>query len=517
MTRPSTVPCVGSGASPAGNALRPMPLGALRSGVAVAALLGGSAAGCGAAGARGDDLGYDPAVADLGAPVEPLFDARGLPLGSAGVPLRAEAVTGEWTTFRGDRTRSGTRLAPGIGDPRIRWSTRVGIQGYTNTPLVGRDAVFVSSQGATHDVGDSEDGFYALDLADGSRRWFFGTNEDVNGASLSDELVIGGTDDGTLYAIERATGRERWRVELGSPQRHGPLIDGDLAYAQLVDGVAVIDVHTGSTREILPGASDDSGRGALAATRRALFRTARNCRLESWEGGDDAWSATVCPIGSEEWVWADNYVPPMPIGGALLTIAPSLLDYSSAELHVELRDATTGERFWTSETEQLVSDMGMVPAEPGYDLPYHASLPWLMNGTLFVPQVTLPNVVGIDLASGRMRAVLRMPDCRSRQFASIVGVPARGYFARHDGTLYGFAPATGSISWSLNLQYQASAGSSPRVGYGYDPYLYSDTYCYADPWDGTALFATPAIGEDGVLYVGSGEGFLYAIGDSDWR
>lgn len=472
---------------------------------------------CGGATAN-DDLGYDPAVAELGGRLEPLFDAPGLPIGSSGVPLRAEAVEGEWRTFRGNAQRSGTRLAPGIADPRIRWSVRVGIQGYANTPMVGDDAVFLTSQGNEHNYGDDEDGFYAINRDDGTQEWFFGTDEDVNGGALTDELVLGGTDDGTLYAIERDTGRERWQIEVGAPIHHGPLVLDELAYVMTDVGVAVIDVESGSMREIIPGGADSyDERGGLAADGDLLLRNSLNCRLDAWEGGDEAWMATVCAIETEEYAWTHNYTPPMVVGEAIVTLAPRTMDYDGAEVQLEVRQRDDGGIYWATTPALAFGDSTTRANGYSYDMSYHASLPWLMNGMLYLPPVNSPRLIGVDLATGRGRVATDLPDCRARQFASIVGVPTRGYFARHDGRIYGFSPASGAITWTMVLQYNASAGAVGAQPSYYDPYGYDDeNYCAADPWDGSALFSTPAIGEDGTLYVGSGEGYLYAIEDVSW-
>jgi outer membrane protein assembly factor BamB len=459
-----------------------------------------------------DDLGYDPAIRDIDAALVEVFDAQGLPTGAAGAPLRAIAVEGDWATHLGNAERTGTRLAPGIEEPVIRWSAEVGIQGYANTPLVDDERVYVSSQGSLHNQGDSEDGFYAIDAIDGSHVWFYPTNEDINGSSLTADFVVGGSDDGTLYAIGRTTGEREWEIELGSPIHHGPLVDGDVLRVQLESGFMNVNARDGRTLHRSSGEPDSYDvRGSLSGSGADTYRVARACSLAAYSGDSESWSRTTCTPSSEEWQRASVYGPAVVIGGALLTLTPISFDYEGTSLSLGLYERDGGAELWTVDSEAHLRDD--TTSSPSYDSSHMAASPWLMNGVVFVPRVQHSDLVGFDLATGQARLRVWMPDCRARQFASIVGVPSIGYYARHDGHIYAFRPLTGEIAWTMSLQYHATASVIPtnRLSWTGDR-----AYCSGDPWDGSPLFSTPAIGTDGTLYVGSGEGWLYAIEDTGW-
>jgi outer membrane protein assembly factor BamB len=64
-----------------------------------------------------------------------------------------------------------------------------------------------------------------------------------------------------------------------------------------------------------------------------------------------------------------------------------------------------------------------------------------------------------------------------------------------------------AIEWSLSVGLHAAAG-------GRSTHFVAPAGCSPEPADGTALFAPPALGADGTLYVGSGDGWLYAITDA---
>lgn len=461
-------------------------------------LLAAACCSCGGA-TRSDDLGFDPAV----------------PLSRAGQSERpmGTPVEGEWRVFRGNESRSGVRVAPAIRRPQIMWQASVGIQGYANTPLVTDDTVYVSSQGDLHNSSDPRDGIYALDIADGAQRWFYQTQWDINGAMLTDTLVVGGADNGHLVAVDRDTGAEVWVAEMDDPIRHAPIeVDGAL-YVNQSNRVAVLSPATGSVQYYIDAPEEDAWvmRGALADDGERLYRTHHNCGVSATEDGDTQWDVTACETAPQAWANLPVMSPPTVVEDHVLVHAPRLLGYEDADLRLTAFDAETGEITWSQPTEQ---SFDQPHASPGYDQRYFAAAPWVMHGAVWVPQLSRAGLVAFDLDTGRHVGTVTLPDCRLRQFPSIVGVPSVGYFARHDGNLYGFSPHTGELVWAIRLRYANDAGSNvttATMGIGVH-----DTYCNADPWDGSGLFSTPAIAADGTLFVGSGEGFLYAIQDRDW-
>lgn len=85
---------------------------------------------------------------------------------------------------------------------------------YLSSPTVVDGVVYIGS-------GDGH--VYALDAADGSLRWKFDTGEVVHaspavarvGATGNDALVVVGSWNSRLFALEAKTGAERWRFQAG--------------------------------------------------------------------------------------------------------------------------------------------------------------------------------------------------------------------------------------------------------------------------------------------------------------
>lgn len=121
------------------------------------------------------------------------------------------------------------------------------------TPTVANNVVY---------VGDTEGYFYALNANNGKQTWRFET-EGVKfdpakfgfdrkaimfAAALNEDLVIFGGRDGFFYAVERASGKERWRVDHNvSWIMSNPAIADGKVFTGTSDGrfIQAVDIQTG--------------------------------------------------------------------------------------------------------------------------------------------------------------------------------------------------------------------------------------------------------------------------------
>ena len=416
-------------------------------------------------------------------------------------------VEGPWATFRGAGHRSGIRDVRSIRSPRILWSIQVGIQGYTNSPIVTDDGIYVGSQGERHNRDDPKDGVYSLDPATGAIRWHLETEFDVGGLSLAGDMLIAGTDGRKIIGINRHTGVEVWSVAQDCQIYQAPAIHDGWAYVIRADEAAYmrINVETG----VVEGSLDcrRSERGALSIDGERIYRSS----VTSARAYDDlglAWDAEstneVQPRG--------RWNPPQ-LTESMTIEAVHRWPFAGSDGGVQRRPAAVarwqdnGQVVWTLD----INDPAHAnPEPPVRATPFLRNMPLLIGDRLLWTPSNAGTVVAYDTLTGTREEELEFPDCRNRQFASMVGTTDIAYYPRHDGVLYGLDPDPLSISWTLMLGLHGAVGSR------------SDTHvpvlgaCSEEPDDGTALFATPAIGPDGTLYVGSGDGWLYAIADSSW-
>lgn len=81
-------------------------------------------------------------------------------------------------------------------------------------------------------------------------RWSFQTGERVMGSPIEHQgLILVGSDDGLLYALESATGRLRWAYRTRGPVPSTPAVHEDLAYLTSYDGkLHAVDLATGQAR-----------------------------------------------------------------------------------------------------------------------------------------------------------------------------------------------------------------------------------------------------------------------------
>ncbi len=127
---------------------------------------------------------------------------------TGGAIAGAPAVTDDIVVVAG---RGSNALAVDRTDGSIRWSFALGPtmptltswNYFTAAPVADGDQVLVPS-------GDGK--LYALDLATGAERWHFTTGDSLRASPLVvDGVVYQPSGDDHVYAVDAATGEERWR------------------------------------------------------------------------------------------------------------------------------------------------------------------------------------------------------------------------------------------------------------------------------------------------------------------
>lgn len=112
--------------------------------------------------------------------------------------------------------------------------------GVQASPSVDKDAVYIGSR----------DGhFYALNLSDGKLRWAYGAQGSwvMGTAAVDDEAVYVGTSDtGLLIALDKTTGKERFRFSSRNWTYASPVLIANrfLAFGTMVGELFIIDKKT---------------------------------------------------------------------------------------------------------------------------------------------------------------------------------------------------------------------------------------------------------------------------------
>lgn len=165
------------------------------------------------------------------------------------------SASGAFRQAQYDAENTGHRTDGGVdGDGRIRWTFQTATGGpahHVGSPVVADGVIYVAEGGAFD--GDETSGrVYAVDLATGEQRWRYdagGTNS-FGEPALADGTLLQPVS-GTLVGIDAATGTQRW--ELDRDLDTGVTVADGTAYV-LGKGYAdpmtvyAVDVSTGDTR-----------------------------------------------------------------------------------------------------------------------------------------------------------------------------------------------------------------------------------------------------------------------------
>lgn len=202
-------------------------------------------------------------VAATGAPLwsfrtqgEAAFSAHGM----FGTELGADPVRDPWDFYLSSPLVHDGKVYFGSSDERVYaldarsgkpvWVYKTGGMVHSSPALAGPNIVVGSWDGAV----------YALDAASGAQRWRFQTQTEQKdsvmfGVQASPRVHGGsvyiGSRDGFFYALDAATGKQRWRYDAqGSWVVSGAAIDADTVYFGTSDTglLLALDRHSGKER-----------------------------------------------------------------------------------------------------------------------------------------------------------------------------------------------------------------------------------------------------------------------------
>ena len=262
--------------------------------------------------------------------------------------------------------------------PEPRWQTRLNGQVYAS-PVVHEGIAYIGSSGGV---------FNAVDTRDGSLLWAFATGAPIFGAAaVSADVVLFACDNGMLFKLDRATGKELWRYDLGDAdvarvlphpsvfawqwQAAQPLLADGRVYVGAADGgFHAIDAESGKrawrfdTRGAIRGGAAIGGeRVVFGSADGFVYALDRSSGKEAWRFDSGA-EVDTTPVLHEGRVLIGNR------GVGLYS-----LDAASGEQQWRLF-------FWGSWVE---------------------SAPVVVDGTIYIGSSDLRRVSAIDPANGHVR------------------------------------------------------------------------------------------------------------------
>jgi len=295
-------------------------------------------------------------------------------------------------------------------------------------------------------VGAYDNNLYALQASDGAFKWKFATEGGLAASPVVDpqnQIVIIGSEDSVVYAIEMRTGRIVWTIMANRPVR-------------CTARIAHEHVFFGSDDGKLYAAKANNGRVLWKYDAAAPIRTRPWVTDEFIIFGSEAGEVIGLDLGgTPKWRFrAKRGVTSSP------AVHEGVVYFGSSDWHVYAVDIRTGYSIWRFRTQKPVW------SSPAIDP---------VTKTMFIGSVD-GNLYALDIESGKERWHFTTEN----QITSSPAV-ANGavYIGGIDRNVYSINIKTGEMNW--NFTTEGPVASSPEVA---DNVVYvgsSDHYVYALP------------------------------------
>jgi len=387
-------------------------------------------------------------------------------------------------------------------------------------------------------------------------KWRFATGDRVVSSPVwSDGVLFFGSDDGNVYAVDAASGRQVWQFVTGGPVPSTPAVAGGVVYINSYDGkFYAIDAKAGR----LKWKFRTGGERRFEAKGLNGFQPKNQTVADPWDvylsspvvandsvyfgSGDQNVYALNAANGDLRWKFATGDVV-----HASPALANGIVYVGSWDSYFYAIDAATGQLKWKFHG----GEDPLVHNQVGFQ-----SSPSVVDGVVYTG-CRDSNVYALDAATGQLKwkvfndgswvnatpAVVNgkvvfvtsdtslfrtvdVADGKPAQKESIVayafGSPAIAAGVAYYGVLNGTFEAreleTGKLLWNFQTETARRNGdwilSSDRK--------FNGAWLYRSPWREApivandlqfrigAFFSSPLV-KDGVVYVGSADGYLYAL------
>jgi outer membrane protein assembly factor BamB len=411
------------------------------------------------------------------------------------------------STFHADAARTGVYAGVGpVREPHAKWTFKTAGAIVTSPAIV--DGVLYIASLSGH--------LYAVDAASGKEKWNFKSRMPIaSSPAVAEGTVYFVSSAGSLVAIDATNGQPRWVYAIeherkfeakglhGYPPSNQTIPD---AWDVYVSSPAVVNgriyfgggdgnVYAVDAKGVLQWkfATGDVVHASPAVVGNTVY-------VGSWDGH---FYAIDAESGQQRWVFNAGQDPTLhnQVGfQSSAAVVDGTVYVGCRDAHVYALDAATGRKRWDYPTSK--SWVNGTPA--------------VRDGTVYVGTSDSSRFMAIDARTGRLKWNF---DARAYVFSSAALAGDLAYFGSHNGRLYAVETKTGRPVWTFRtegatkdpMQIVNEDGSlnqeafAPVFGDFQDMYI--DFYRYVSAG---AIMGSPAVA-DGVLYVGSMDGNLYAL------
>lgn len=401
----------------------------------------------------------------------------------------------DWSMYQRTIDRTSVSDYPEITNPKILWKTEIGIQGYLNNSIVVKNKIYIGSSGLEHNKSDRKDGIYCINAANGQIIWHHKTPKDACGVAYSDGIIVTTGDDGYLRGINAESGKQVWEMNRRGPLYSQPLIISGKAYIGDESGnVVAVEAATGKLlwqKKI----TDSNVRGGLSSDGKKVFSAFVNGTVAALSmDGNIAWQ-TTCDRKS---FWDDSreaaeiYATPTVTGNIL--VIPYARDTYYEFPAIQALDKNTGKLLW-----EATDDSGSGISHGNIRSSVAVWKDLMLYGNPYSNKL-----IALNLSDGTFAWDVEMGVSTWPHWPSPVIANNMLYMGRNDGGFYAVNLMEKILAWELYLGKSSHAGDMKNV----------EDKPRGDwkPEFGESIYATASISKSGTIFIGSGDGWLYAIG-----
>lgn len=422
--------------------------------------------------------------------------------------LAQTALAADAPMFRGNAAHTGVYSTTAVHTLHgIKWKFHTG--GYVvSSPAVVADSVYVGS----------DDGYlYALNRANGERRWQFKTGSRVaSSPAVADGVVYFGSYDGNFYAIDARNGKRRWSFKTLGERRfaathlHGtqpvaermpdpfdvylssPVLWNGMVFFGSGDGhVYALDSTSGSLRWKF--STGDVVHASPAIADGVLY-------IGSW---DSYFYALDAANGRRRWRFKTGDDPDIhnQIGiQASAAVLDGTVIFGCRDSHLYALDTRSGRQRWS--------------------IPTHGS--WVISsaavrdGMVYFATSDSGLFYAVHARDGKTAFSLRFHEWPTFSSPAIAGDYL--YLGSHAGGLNAIDLVRQRLAWSFKsdgakrhgAQYTKADGT-PKYEAAFASDFYDDLIVGVTRMMSVGAFLSSPVIADGVIYVGSTDGNLYAL------
>jgi outer membrane protein assembly factor BamB len=423
--------------------------------------------------------------------------------------LSASAFAEPTSSFRGDERHSGIYAGTGVPvlhGPKWRFRTKGAV---VSSPAIAQNTAY---------VGSNDNYLYAINVADGTERWKFKTGSRVTSSpAVSAGVVYFGSYDGNIYALDASTGALRWKFKSEGEHRFTAkhLHGSEPAAESMPDPFDMFLSSPTVYQGVVYVGSGDGNVYALEANSGALrwsFKTGNvvhasaavandTVYIGSW---DSFFYALDAKTGNERWRFKTGVDPvifnQVGIQSSAL-VAGGLVYFGCRDANLYALDAQTGAKVWAF----------------GNKGSWVISTPIVMGGVLYFATSDSGLIQAVDAKTGSLRYSLSFHHWPMFSSPAIAGGDL--LIGSHAGTLMAIDLDKHAVAWTYrtdgavrNAAAYTQKNGDPDYGAAFIDNFYDDLIIGVQRMMSVGSVLSSPVVADGVVYFGSSDGNVYAIG-----